>query len=794
MDDKVTWGFPDARLDSNKPDDEVLESTKFENDGDWFLRYGRHIVKEYYNPQVKSFGTLQAIVRDITEYRPLRYCDEMKENLSFYFGQQENNSYALATQSPTGGAVMARHVPGQKIFQLVSNMEGPVQGIIKPLKRSISAISLTSETIEEKMALANKVRVNAIIQKELNGLKAVGVRVDNGIPQFESESELEEFVANIRHDHEIRAVNDAKAVYFKNRLDTQFFYDYLYQANAGICGTEIVERGNDVYHNQVPAFNLIWDFRCKDPYFRDAQVVGKIEWKTPQEILSENPECFRDPVARKQLENFSKTNTNECKGWMTYYNDGWGNCDWWKPKDNKVGEATLYWIGKKNLRYRIKTDKSGTYPSVIKDDAFYDTNEGRVKGSQLKGDDSVWAVHYVKIIGNKWATHYGYFPYQIKAPYKQAVPELPIFLFAHRFLDGHFRAMVSRGKENQKLKDLYKIKIQELVGRDRGRNHIIDGSVLGETEDAVSIVDDFAQMGITVVQGVSGPAGTQGEKNKFVEVVDMTLDPNIKAYIELCMHEDREMGETFSIPPSMLGQDSGMVLKGVQEGRIQQASMGNVSFFEGLMEFWRLKLQFSVNLVKWIKTKNGESEEVGQISTSEAAILKYTEGYRNEDLLLFIQANDTIEGNKMRMLQQALQAYGQNPEIGYEAVLNIMMIMEKETYRESIEYLRNFVAKKKEEGQKALAEQNEQARLNAAEQQGLAEMQRKAAAYEKLMLEISKITLKGSWDSVVKSEVTPPEASAIAAQSSQETAQFIQTTAQGGETAQAPTQAAQFAQ
>lgn len=770
--EKKLWDVPDEAATVFKPDDEILETEKFADNGTWFMNYARWIVKNFYNAPILSFSDdVGNLLTDALVGRSLNYADEITHNFSFYFGRQPNDTFKMAEQSATGAGVFARHIPGHKIFQLVSSMEGKVQEMIEPLRHSMAAVSLNSDTMSQKLAKADKIRQTAHLKKLLKPYENIGLEFAPNVPDFDSDAERERYIKDIRDEIEINAVNHAKGIYLKNDLDTQLLYDGLYQLVAGICGTFIEEMGDEVVHKMIPAQNLIIDNRCKDPYFSDAMVGGFVEWYSPSEVFAMYPHAFRSHDERTRLEKAVAARSGEGKKWVDYYNKGFQYMNWWNTKDNKVAVARVFWLSRKDLRARRKVTQTGgiQYVQEINDDNIYDIDQQKKKGKDIAGDDWVWQVHYCDLIGNRWPVDYGYYPYQIKPPQKRAMPELPVKMFAARYISGHFESIVSRLKSYQQLRDYYKIKIQEIVAASKGKNYIINGSKLGESVTAPEIVNDFDQMNLSVIEGASGLPAIQSDGGRLVEIVDMTMDPNVTAIIELYRMEAQDMEELTSTSPLALGQErkTGIGL-GVQENSIQRSTLGQKALYEGLQEFWRRKMQYSINVDKWIKFKKGKEglEEPVMVSPNEMTVIKYTPRYRYEDLWLYIQPNDAIEGKNEMMLQQMLQAYGQNPDIGYEAMLMGLKILEKPTYREAITELEHFAEMKKEEKMRemAAAEESEQARI--AQQQGMLAMMEQMKALRTMVEKAFAVNLEKSWDGVNQAG-THPSAPAIIQKSEQ---------------------------
>lgn len=296
-------------------------------------------------------------------------------------------------------------------------------------------------------------------------------------------------------------------------------------------------------------------------------------------------------------------------------------------------------------------------------------------------------------------------------------PELSVKSYCYRLTMGYARSIASRLRQMADEKGRLREKIQQLTAADKGKNFVIFADQL-EGTSAAEVYEDFSTMNITVINRKNGQPINDGKYSNMGEVVDLSLSPTVQLYRQLILDCDAEMESIANVPAVSLGLQNGPIGKGVQQNTLQQATLGQLSLYEGLNEHWRIKLQYAANLYK---NANAGKEMVIRMGPSDTDVINLPKYVRYQDVGVFIEANDDVEGNNKQMFDDALFNYGQNPtDEGAEALLNIMRLMRPGTYNEKIDLLQEYVERKK-----ALTQQ-QQAASQESEQKRQAEMQSRA--------------------------------------------------------------------
>lgn len=757
---------------TSAPDTEVSEAKKFENDGAWFGEVARYIVNEFYNPPIPNFTS------DLDaggNFGMLNTIDDMLDSYAHYFGHHFNRSFFDYTKTSMGKETISKFLPRHTISKIMHHIEGNCTRMIKPIGDSISAKSLSRETNDKMMKRANKIRAFTRARKELEAAtKEFGLEYDPGVKKYDSEEEAESDIKNFKDEYEILAADVSRGLYHQNRLATKFLADARHSGLAGGVGVYINEEAGKILSKPIIMPNAIWDYRATDDYMTDAMISGFVEFMTPSEVFSKFPKM--DEKRRKIVTEAATGNDAGCTNYRSYYNNHRRGLSWWNVGSGQVTVANIFFLARTDIRMRLKETKYGVkYPQDIDNDKEYDIDGQKIKGSMISGDFKVWMVHKVCLIGNDLVEDYGYYPYQVQASSLKQMPQMPVKFFAHRFMMGYFRSIVSRVKGYNQLMELYEIKIQQKVARDKGVNHVFDEQQFGENESVLQMNEDFEKTGLSGINR-SKNGGQGGGGQDFMTKVDMSMQAeDIAALERLIQMKDREIDEIVGIPPMARGQQNTITGKTVQENTVTFSTLSQASFYEGLMEFWRRELDYATNLHKLYVLKSGKADEVMPISDNGIKLLKFTRGYTNEELMIFIALNDSVEGENKRMLMAALQAYNQNPELGHEALLNTMTIMKHNTFEEGVQYLERYSNKKKAEYEAAAAQKYKESTDMMKMQQAAKENADKMTAALGMLEKLANTNLAGAWQNVNATGMPVGNPDKIIAEATQAAAALMQT-------------------
>lgn len=721
------------------PDQEVSEADKFKDDKKWWCDWGRYIVSTFWNPIRRDFYE-NAVANT------LRFNDRMMENIKYYYGVQGMNSLNYARADATNRQGTAVFIPDQKIRSLVDYMKGNVIDMIQPIKDSISATGLSEHIQSERDLLWSQLRLQYDLQKR--GMQEMGVSY-SPLPekQFDSIQAIDDFMAEWQHEYEEAAVAITENIYFEQNLSEQFEDDGMNVLIGSLCSTLVEVENGRVVNTQIPCYNAIYDYRSKNQYGKGAMVAGGVFNATPAELFAKFPELTLQE--RQVIETGCMSNTQEWIDFRNFYNDGASNITHWNADSGTVSYAICYFIARKDLEYKVFPNAFGGSKVINITDGMptYATTNKKAKGD-IAGTKWAWMVHKCVLIGNYICTDCGYPEYQIRPNGDHTMPQIPIIQLHHASIAGFSRSVVDRLRQHADFRGILMEKVQVLVANDIGKGYFIRGSAIDGMTDPEEILKDLKAMKIHVITGASGEVDNQLDGQKTIEMIDMSLDPNIMNYIRLADNESRLMEEIVSIPSVALGTQTDVIGKAVQQQTIVQATYGQKSFYTSLMEHWRLKFQYNFNTAKLLYTEAPETVKLLPISEKQTYLLKVTKKFRAEDVGIYILPNDPIEAKDMQIFEQAILGYMQNINApgAADALRNSLKLMGAKTYSQAIEGLDKFIRNQKADQAKAQAMQQKAEMAGMQQQSQLQEQQIITQQYTNLINKLKEIEDTKSWD------------------------------------------------
>jgi len=109
-----------------------------------------------------------------------------------------------------------------------------------------------------------------------------------------------------------------------------------------------------------------------------------------------------------------------------------------------------------------------------------------------------------------------------------------------------------------------------------------------------------------------------------------------------------------------LGLQTDTVGKGVQQQSIQASTLANIPFYDGLMQFWQKKLQYSFELAKQFIKTGSYAMVVGD---REVDILNVTKDTLSKDIGIYFTISDPINEENKKFLRDLLFNYSQSPDV-----------------------------------------------------------------------------------------------------------------------------------
>lgn len=649
----IQWTKPVETIGYYEPEQELLEKNKFalNQDGQpqWALDNVRYLMANYYNPEFAPNVPNKDVIKSMNA--------EIDENVLFYMGFQSDN---LLGYMKSDNSV---HVPGQHIRTLASHIEGNVLKLLAPVENQISAYSSNPEIVKARKDYVTWLELQDKLKEQFAMFAQQGVQYsDNTTPPAE---DIEEAKENYKHEYEIAAEILGKSLYYTANMQEKFTdatKQVLYSNGASIHYTTKKTKDGQIIPvpELIPAKQRILDLRSTDQFLTDQRFSGFVQYKTPAEIFATNPSLTADQ--RQDISNAAK---GEYPLVHKQYYD-YPNLDVY-TKDGFVAVIRMYWIGRRDLRYKLKENKYGsTFYSKLDDNKEYNpdhynlpkkyTEKGKLihpKGEDIAGDYWTWDVHYADVVMNKYVTNFGYVDYVVRDNQDKSVPVIPMVNLYFDIMDGYGRSIVGRLKYSQMQRDRYKRKLQELTEQDLGKNLLL--YINDEDETELEILKTLRTKHVKIIKKSMSVIPDGSNKNLVSDVVDLT--PTFQHYIELLKFEEAEQQAIINATPFTLGAQTTIVGKGVQENTIAAASMSMILYYTTMMKYFDKVLNYGFNL--W-KNCMKPGDLMLPLNKVQAEMITATKEFKASDMGLFIYGNDPVNEQSKQLLMQLFQSYGQN--------------------------------------------------------------------------------------------------------------------------------------
>lgn len=680
---------PDLR---EQPDQFVPENKK---DQLWYTENARYVASKY-NTQFNSLGFRNA---SVNYDKPI---DEMLRLFTYYLGKQENRDYYYTTQDQTGCELPTVWINGQKLTSMIDFMLGTGIKMIENIEPSVKAISRTAvnkKTLDMELALLKVEFANVFKQME----EDFGVSVNPlGTKEFELPEEVMKYMQyDYKQYGEEIAYDMITDILHRNKFISKYKQAFFYTLLAGVVGIENLIINKKQTKKIILPYNLIWDNTFDDDLNEGARFVGKIDWITPGEIVS-NPYYTRQ-LTEAEVNEIKKLTPDNIDKLLGEDNITTNKLKWYWNNNGvpSIAATTCYWIGYKELRYEKTKDKYGN------------THLGKIKGPATS---QYWVktVYKATLLANKYVVDFGEVENIVRKSDDINDVQLPITVFIPNMVMGESRSIASRLHKHQDRIDFLNNEITKTITRAKGKVFVLNKNKLGSATSQ-EVLNDFERIGIHISDGgATGEDPVAADNNRIVEVVDMTLDPNVQQLLSLKREEERIMEEIVNVPKVAMGQQQGYVGAKTQAGSIAQSNLGTAYLYQGFIQFIEKDLQYALNQFK-VSLLANEDEDIPVVGDRGMNFLKVTKDFMFEDFGIYVKVKDFIDDQAKERLLFIAQAAMQNQAID---MLDYIAIETSKTYAELQNQLRYAIEKKqrKTEEQQQIQMMMQQAQMEQQQQ------------------------------------------------------------------------------
>lgn len=571
---------------------------------------------------------------------------DMILNMLYYFGRQPNLDYSYLTQNVTKNNIQAAWIKGQKVSRLVDHLTNSINTMLS--NGAWEADNISPRARGEKSDMLKQLLMMHEMKPFFADMANQGVQsgVANG-QQFEFPEEIYRYMETDYKEQAAEIMTMlADGLWSKSGWSYKAYQAARYMICTNIaCAEHTVLNGICQWEVFSP-HQLIWDMRQDDDYNRYGMFRGRIRASTASEIIRKY-----DFKGADKEELIAMTDDNNLGQPMNYL----PNITWWNYNQayNTVTEVTMYWRA---------LNKEGLM------DVF--------KGT---------------LVGGKWLVNIGKIDNVVEDITNCGLVDMPISIFCPNMMLSQYRSAVGRLRDLQNEVDALKFKVRETIGRAKGRTHIIRGNKLSGSIDVQEVFEDLSEIGLHVTNS-SGEAGNPLEKDRLVEEVDLTLDPNVQRIYEIAKLEMDEMEEIVAASKTALGQQQRYIGGAAMQQNMAQSSMGMAYLIDGFMDWVQRNMQYAVDAQKEIIAAGECKIDEFWIGARNILYLKQIKKVRFESFLMVLDINNPMTEADKKEMTAMVQAAIQNQQLTFT---DYAVIKNMKTKSEIIDYL-EYTDKKRE--------------------------------------------------------------------------------------------------
>lgn len=679
---------PQSPLSYNAPDFDVPESEKTP---DWYLQNNRYISSRYNIPPYTWNSNL------VNEN--LSPVDRGLRLSQYYIGKQTNYTYAYLGEE-------AGWVKSKLANKLVDTMGGQLIDMLGSKEISAKSLSKRAENAKLKQwsdlifKFDNK-------NTELNDkLAKMGiVFAPKYADQFKDKEDVEKnFLLTVKDSLELYSADLAKGIEWHNDSDTIYVQSFVNDfAPANYCGIYNYAESGKIKQKRVPFYNLIFDQMSDDPFVRDGKYCGIIERLSAAQIFKRFP----------NLNDTQRTEIKELENNETYYNafTAFYNTpalDFYQKRNNDmlITLTTTWWIAPKDLQKKVTVDQYGNKKIL------------NLKDGDKSSEFSEMDVHKSTVVGNKYLVDWGYESNVVRSVVTGSDPQLPIWVLNANTTMGDGVSVIGKVAPLIDDIDLYRKKLTDSVAKSKGKCYLFIGNKMDKSTR--EMITDFAVMGITTVIGTSGESEDPNNNKKIVEQVDMTLDPNVTAYIQLRAALETEIENLLNMPKIAQGTQSSTIGLGVQRGTLAQANVGLTYMWSNFLKLNKLAMNHAVNMAR-ILIASGKHDMSFMIGDRGEKMMQCIKDTMFEDVMIDLSIRDNVSEEERKTLIQIVLAQAQQRVVSLEEGIAVLDAGTMTELRNEIKYF----DKKREEADAARAKEQQQKQMAIEAQANQTELKKK---------------------------------------------------------------------
>jgi hypothetical protein len=266
----------------------------------------------------------------------------------------------------------------------------------------------------------------------------------------------------------------------------------------------------------------------------------------------------------------------------------------------------------------------------------------------------------------------------------------------------------------------------EMSSRAIGKSYVINANKLPEGLTAPDIISQLKQSNIVVLEGAD--IDEINKRQSLVETIDLTLDPNVRYYLDMIQYYDNYINDIINIPAQSRGFQSNYQSADQVQTNINQSTLGMQWYYGNIMTWVKNLLEYSADFAKLVLPENEDSDFSLVVGDAMVEIMKIDEVKKMqfEDFLLDLNPKDLLSvQDKAEITQIALQTASSGGSV--RTLKNFIALKRSDSLTEAYDYLEIEIAKEEERERIAIEQQQQlalqQTQMNNQMQENIANSQ-----------------------------------------------------------------------
>lgn len=617
-----------------------------------------------------------------------RFVTSYLQNALYVFGRQEISDYAFFVEDAKGQTTKFPMFRGMDINKILLHIDGVVRQSLDNLPKTISATAFSKGAVAAKKEILDFIRLKAehkvffeLIQMQ-TGIEFKPINRD-----FKTQEELDKYIIDFQEGMEIAYQRIAKHILITNRYLPLITKVAKYIAVGGVGAVEVYEHGGMIKWRIIPPEGIIVDMSKSDDQHEEDDYAGCIRSMSVPDLI-DMYEWTEKEI--EELQTMAKSSSM------------------WGQYNTYTGLNGLYWWAENNGVPKIMVVK-GQWRSLEKMD-------GKWVEVLREGD----------LIGNKFLRNCKISEGQVWNKLDKTRKRLKYRIVTPNSILGSNISIVGMLKRYQDLKDAFATKMMEMSSRAIGKSYVINANKLPEGLTTPDIISQLKQSNIVVLEGAD--IDEINKRQSLVETIDLTLDPNVRYYLDMIQYYDNYINDIINIPAQSRGFQANYQSANQIQTNINQSTLGMQWYYGNIMTWVKNLLEYSADFAKLVLPENEDSDFSLVVGDAMVEIMKIDEVKKMqfEDFLLDLNPRDLLSvQDKAEITQIALQTASSGGSV--RTLKNFIALKRSDSLTEAYDYLEIEIAKEEERERIAIEQQQQlalqQAQMNNQTQENIANSQ-----------------------------------------------------------------------